>query len=132
MLEFIWKIGNRSDAYTTEAYRKKLQLFQGLQSEHLGFSDFVDGFMDRDHWKVRKVANSVLFQRIPPGARGSPQGSQAREAVKSAIQTLEAHMVCSSERWIGHPNIPLRVFRPTEYLDEPLRQLTKPQATTMP
>ena len=70
-MEFIWKIGNRSDAYTIKAYRKKLQLFQGLQSEHPGFSDFVNGFMDGDHWKVRKVTNSVLFQRILPGAWGS-------------------------------------------------------------
>ena len=61
VLEFIWKIGNRSDAYTTKAYRKKLQLFQGLQSEHPGFGDFVDGFVDGDHEKVRKVVNSVLF-----------------------------------------------------------------------
>ena len=61
MLEFLWKIGNRSNAYTTEAYQKKLQLFQGLQSKHLGFGNFVDGFMDGDHEKMRKVGNSVLF-----------------------------------------------------------------------
>ena len=132
MLEFTWKIGNRSDAYTTEAYRKKLQLFQGLQSEHPGFGDFVDGFVDGDHEKVRKVANSVLFQRIPPRARGSPQGSWAQEAIKSAIQMLGAHTVHSSERWIVYPSIPPRVFRSAEYLDEPPRQLTKPQAATIP
>ena len=119
VLEFIWKIGNRSDAYTTEAYQKKLQLF-------------VNGFMDGDHKKVRKVVNSVLFQRILPKARGSPQGSWAWEAIKLAIQMLEAHTVCSNERWIDHPSIPLRVFGPVEYLDEPLRQLTKPQAAMMP
>ena len=33
VLEFIWKIGNRSEAYTTEAYRRKLEMFWGLQSE---------------------------------------------------------------------------------------------------
>ena len=32
VLEFLWKIGNHSDAYTHEAYQKKLQLFQGLHS----------------------------------------------------------------------------------------------------
>ena len=131
MLEFLWKIGNRSDAYTTEAHRKKLQLFQWLQSEHPGFANFVNGFVDRDHKKVRKVVNSVLFRRIPPGAWGSPQGSWAQEAIKSAIQIL-AHTVRSSERWIGHPSIPLRVFGLAKYLDEPLRQLTKPQAAAMP
>ena len=67
-----------------------------------------------------------------PRARGSPQGSWAWEAVKAAIETLEAHTVCSSERWIGHPSIPLRVFGPTEYLDEPPKQLTKPQTAMMP
>ena len=129
MLEFIWKICNRSDAYTTEAYQKKLQLFQGLQSEHPGFGNFVNGFVDRDHKKVRMVANSVLLRRIPPRVWGSPQGSWAREAIKSAIQMLQAHTVRSSERWIGHPSICLRVFGPAKYLDEPPRQLTKPQAT---
>ena len=49
-----------------------------------------------------------------------------------AVKTLQAHMVCSSERWIGHPSIPLRVFRPAEYLDESPKQLTKLQPTTMP
>ena len=132
VLEFLWKIHHRSDSYTTEAYQKKLQLFQGLQSQHPGFGDFVDGFVDGDHEKVRVVVNSVLFQRILPGARGSPQGLQAREAIKLAIQTLEAHRVRSNERWIGHPSIPPRVFGPAKYLDEPPKQLTKPQATTMP
>ena len=33
VLEFIWKIGNRLEAYTTKAYKRKLQMFQGLQSE---------------------------------------------------------------------------------------------------
>ena len=93
VLEFLWKIGNRTDAYTTEAYRKKLQLFQGLQSQHLGFGNFVDCFVDGDHEKVRVVANNVLFQRILQRAQGSPQGSRAREAIKSAIQMLEAHLV---------------------------------------
>ena len=32
VLEFIWKIGDCSDKYTTETYRKKLQLFGVLQS----------------------------------------------------------------------------------------------------
>ena len=33
VLEFIWKIRNRSEPYTTEAYRRKLEMFWGLQSE---------------------------------------------------------------------------------------------------
>ena len=61
VLEFLWKIGNHSDAYTTEAYQKKLQLYKGLQSQQSGFNDFVQGFMDQDHERVRMVANSVLF-----------------------------------------------------------------------
>ena len=74
----------------------------------------------------------MLFRRIPPRAQGSPQGSRAREAVKVAIETLEAHTVHSSERWIGHPSIPPRVFGPTKYLDELSRQLTKPQTAMTP
>ena len=42
-----------------------------------------------------------------------------------AIKTLQAHTVCSSKRWIGHPSIPLRVFGPADYLDQPPKQLTK-------
>ena len=40
VLEFLWKIGNCSDAYTTEAYRKKLQLYRGLHSQQSGFNDY--------------------------------------------------------------------------------------------
>ena len=76
MLEFLWKIGNCSDAYTTEAYWKKLQLYRGLQSQQSSFNDFVQGFIDQDYEKVRTVANSVLFQRVLPGAWGSPQSTQ--------------------------------------------------------
>ena len=61
ILEFLWKIGNHSDAYTTEAYQKKLQLYRSLQSQQSGFNDFVQGFMGHDYEKVRMVANSVLF-----------------------------------------------------------------------
>ena len=125
VLEFIWKIAHPSEAYTTEAYRRKLEMFQGLEDDRPAFSDIVDGFVDGDHSKVLKVANSVLFQKILPGARGSPQSPQAQEAVRTAIKTLQAHTVCSSERWIGHPRIPPRVFGPAEYLDEPLKQVTK-------
>ena len=45
------------------------------------------------------------------------------------IQMLQAHMVCSDERWIGHPSIPLRVFGLAEYLNDPPKQLTKLQTT---
>ena len=33
VMEFIWKIRNRSEAYTTDAYRRKLEMFWGLQDE---------------------------------------------------------------------------------------------------
>ena len=33
VLEFIWKIAHRSEAYTTEVYRRKLEMFWGLQDE---------------------------------------------------------------------------------------------------
>ena len=39
----------------------KLEMFQGLQDEQPAFSDLIDGFIDGDHSKVLKVANSVLF-----------------------------------------------------------------------
>ena len=61
ILEFLWKIGNCSEAYTIEAYREKLQLYKGLQSQRPGFNNFVQGFLDGDHEKVRMVENSVLF-----------------------------------------------------------------------
>ena len=61
ILEFIWKMGNHSDLYTTEAYRKKLQLFGGLQSQWSSFDDFIQAFLDQDYEKVRSVTNSVLF-----------------------------------------------------------------------
>ena len=49
-----------------------------------------------------------------------------------AIQMLEAHTVCSNERWIGHPSIPKRVFGPVEYLIDPPIQPTKPKTTVRP
>ena len=61
VLEFLWKIGNCSNAYTTEAYQKKLQLYRGLQSQQSDFNNFVQGFLDQDYEKVRLVTNSVLF-----------------------------------------------------------------------
>ena len=33
VLEFIWKILNRSEAYTTEVYRQKLDMVRGLQDK---------------------------------------------------------------------------------------------------
>ena len=78
ILEFLWKIGNCSDANTTEAYWRTLQLYKGLQSQQSGFNDFVQGFMDQDHERVRMVVNSVLFQRILPRAQGSPQSMWAQ------------------------------------------------------
>ena len=44
--EFIWKIGDHSNLYTTETYRKKLQLFGVLQSQQSSFDDFVWAFLD--------------------------------------------------------------------------------------
>ena len=43
------------------------------------------------------------------------------------IKVLQEHSVCSDERCI-----PPRVFGPTEYLDDPPKQLTKPQTTVRP
>ena len=40
--------------------------------------------------------------------------------------------MCSNERWVGHPSIPPRVFGPSEYLDEPPKQLTKLQPAVTP
>ena len=46
VLKFILKIGNHSNLYTTETYRKKLQLFGVLQSQQSSFDDFVWAFLD--------------------------------------------------------------------------------------
>ena len=46
VLEFIWKIGNHSDQYTTDIHRKKLQLFGVLKSQQSSFDDFVWAFLD--------------------------------------------------------------------------------------
>ena len=61
VLEFIWKIAHRSEAYTTEVHRRKLEMFQGLEDDRPAFSNVINGFMDGDHSKVLKVANSILF-----------------------------------------------------------------------
>ena len=86
-------------------------MFQGLEDDRPVFRDIVDGFLDEDHDKVLRIANSVLFQKIPPRGWGSPQSPRAREAVQTAIETLWAHTVPSNERWIGHLSIPPRVDR---------------------
>ena len=52
VLEFIWKIGDRSSLYITETYRKKLQLFRAFQSQQSSFDDFVWAFLDQNYQQV--------------------------------------------------------------------------------
>ena len=61
ILEFIWRIADRSICYTTDAYRRKLSLFQVPQARQSSFDDFVWALLDRNFEQVRRIANSVLF-----------------------------------------------------------------------
>ena len=63
ILEFIWKIADRSIRYTTDAYQRKLQLFEVPQAQQSSFDDFVWAFLDQNFQQVWSVANSVLFQQ---------------------------------------------------------------------
>ena len=61
ILEFIWKISDWSDLYTTKTYWQKLKMFGGPQSRHSSFDDFIWAFTDQNFWEALCVANSVLF-----------------------------------------------------------------------
>ena len=61
VLEFIWRIADRSIHYTMDAYRRKLLLFQVPQAQQSSFDDFVWALLDQNFQQVRRVTNSVLF-----------------------------------------------------------------------
>ena len=67
VLEFIWRIADHSIHYTTDAYQRKLSLFQVPQARQSNFNDFVWALLDQNFKQVRRVANSVLFQWALPG-----------------------------------------------------------------
>ena len=61
VLEFIWRIADHSLRYTTDAYRRKLSLFQVPQARQSSFDDFMWALLDRNFEQAQHVANSVLF-----------------------------------------------------------------------
>ena len=61
VLEFIWKIDEWSELYTTETYRQKLRIFGGLQSKESTFDNFIWAFVDQNFKEALCIANSVLF-----------------------------------------------------------------------
>ena len=63
ILEFIWRIADCSTHDTTDAYRRKLSLFQVPQARQSSFDDFVWALLDRNFEQVWHVTNSVLFQQ---------------------------------------------------------------------
>ena len=67
ILEFIWKIADCSSLYTTEMYRRKLQLFGVLQSRQPSFDNFVWAFLDQNYQQVQSITNNVLFRQALPG-----------------------------------------------------------------
>ena len=88
MLEFIWKISDHSGLYTTETYKKKLQMFGTLQSRCPSFDDFIWAFTDRDFQQVRGITNSVLFWHALPGEWGLPESAQTHRRIESMIWML--------------------------------------------
>ena len=61
VLEFIWRIVDHSIHYTTNAYWRKLLLFQVPQARQSSFDDFVWALLDQNFKQVQHIANSVLF-----------------------------------------------------------------------
>ena len=73
----------------------------------------------------------MLFRRMLPGAMGVPP-PRTRECIKRMILILEHGTPMSKDRWIGHPSIPPRVFRPSQYLMIPPVWMTKPKLMSKP
>ena len=76
----------------------------------------------------------MLFGHQLPGATGTPL-PKMREYIKQMIVIMEHDTPISKDRWLGHPSIPLRMFRLTQYLVTPPIQwtkLTKPKVTLKP
>ena len=46
VLGFIWRIVDHSTRYTTDAYQRKLSLFQVPQAQQSSFDDFVWALLD--------------------------------------------------------------------------------------
>ena len=65
------------------------------------------------------------------GVMGIPP-PKTRECIRKMIAISEHGMSVLKERWIGHPQILLRVFGPSQYLMTPPVQMTKPKLTSKP
>ena len=128
VLEFISKISDQSDLYTTHVFWSRLQW---IQSQATAFYEFIWAFRDRRYKDCLSVAQDVLFQRLFPGATGVPP-PKTRDHIKRMIAILEHGMLASKDSWPGHPSIPLRVFGPSKYLMMPPTQLTKLKPKSKP
>ena len=132
VLEFIWKIGERSVYYTTVHYRQKLKVYGSLQSKESSFDDFIWAFLDRDYKETMCVANNVLYHHAMLGDRGRPEDEHIRKKIQLMIKILNKDTCPDIHCWEGHPCIPKRVFGPKEDLVNPPWQLSKPRVTSRP
>ena len=78
------------------------------------------------------VANNVLYHCALLGERGRPEDEHIRRKIKLMIKILNEDTCPDIHHWEGHPCILKRVFRPKEYLIDPLLQLYKPRVTLRP
>ena len=127
VLQFISKIQGQSDLYTTLVYRDRIGK---IRSQTSAFDELIWVFRDRRHKDCLSVAQDVLFQKMLPGAMGTPP-PKTQEYIKM-IASLEHGTPELKERWIGHPSILLWVFGPSQYLMTPAIQMTKPKLTLKP
>ena len=118
--------------YTTICYQQKLRVYGSLQSEESSFDEFIWAFLDWNYKETVCVANNVLYHHTLPGERGRPEDDCIRRGIELMIKILNEDTCPDIDRWEGHPCIPKRVFRPKQYLIDPLLQLSKPKITLRP
>ena len=94
ILKFIQGIHTQTSLYTTKA-----------------FNDFIWAFQDGRLVDCWNVARDVLFNRMQPGATGTPPET-SKELTMRMIDELEHTTNESKDRWVGHLDIPPRVFGP--------------------
>ena len=132
VLKSIWKNGERSVFYTTVCYQQKLKVYGGLRNEESSFDNFIWAFLDRNYKETVCVANNVLYHCTLPGEQGRPEDEHIRRKIELIIKILNEDTCPDIDRWEGHPCIPKTVFRPKQYLINPLLQLSKPKVSSRP
>ena len=130
-LKFISGIPGQSEEYIMPVFQSQIGR---VQTQVPAFDEFIWAFWDRRHKDCLTTAQDMFFGHQLPDTTGTSP-LKTREYIKQMIVIMECDTPILKERWLGHPSIPPRMFRPRQYLVTPPMQwtkLTKPKVTLKP